>query len=249
MSAVVLDVAQLSELASKPGDDSSGAIKSVRLADATCMCAAILLEPKSFSLRKSELSINTQYWRSDSSSDQKRDKIYISVLHKDVVARNSPIVHLVLEKVYSPSGELCGPLLSLVPSTQSDTPLKIGEHVIEKYRTMNAPTLSGVSFAVLDPADKDFPLHFNGQILSSYSTILSTTLTGHTLTLLLENEQGSYTRYLGVIKFTPGESVKLKPLVLGTEYPEMQTFTVEHYSGAVAFATQQFDKIVIKHFD
>lgn len=243
MSAVVLEVAQLSHTATLP--DASGAVKSVQLADA--MCGAIILEPKSFSLRKSELSVNTQHWRSESSDDPLRDRIYISVLHKDVVARNSPIVHLQLQKVYSPSGILCGPLISLIPPIPLTEQLKVGNHIIAKFRTMNAPTISGVSLAVLESTNAETSLEVDGQSLSTCSTIFSTTLTGHTLTLMLEQEPSE--RYLGAIKFTPGQEIKVRPLALGTEYPEMQSLTVEHYSGAVAFATHNFNSIIIKHFD
>ena len=281
MSAVVLDIAHLTELASStppntstPSPTSRSGIAnnnktvSVRMADA--ISAAILLTPKSFSLRKSEMTVNTQHWRADSSEDPKRDRIYVTVLHKDVVARASPVVHLVVEKVYGEDGGLCGPVVSIVPPPEQEEEkqeMRIGEHAIKKFRTMTTPTLAGVSLAVIDPANpgKQIPLEVNGQPLSAYSTLLSTTLTGHTLTLLLEDVntlasananqnddasmQSEHIKYLAAMRFVPGEGVRVRPVALGNEHPVMQALAVECYSGAVVFATEAFESVVVKFFD
>lgn len=116
------------------------------LSGSDALSSAMLLESKSFSSRRPQLTVNTLHWKAE--ADQ--DAIYVTVLYKDRISKGTPFARFVLNKFTKQKSTSIWPLLSMYSlNAKSDWSLELFGQTFASYTILTPPTLSGQCLALL----------------------------------------------------------------------------------------------------
>ncbi|KAL5488418.1 hypothetical protein ACEPAI_6536 [Sanghuangporus weigelae] len=148
-----------------------------------------------------------------------QDAIYISVLYKDRICKGTPFAGFVLNNLTKHPSTSIWPLIPM--------------------------------YSLDRGSDKeDVPLKFSGRIFVSYTILTPPTLFGQCLALLHSNDVVTECEDKLVLAILNEDgSVKFKSLDLGVDYHQTEALCTEFFSGAVYFATKDYDSVIIQYLE